>query len=155
MRFFDDCLLIFQLHHWSLIQLLNMANKIEKSTNICVFYKSRFINLHGENFMAIFTTLSVVIWVSTGTLGIFSTLVYIFTIRLVIYDILSMVIIPTLSISILFCNLSYILLWISPRSVVPYGYSKFCNVDTHKKIKPLCGDFYHTVWQLLPSTRGV
>ena len=31
--------------------------------------------LHGENFMAIFTTLSVVIWFSTGTLGIFATLV--------------------------------------------------------------------------------
>ena len=28
--------------------------------------------------MAIFTTLSVVIWFSTGTLGIFATLVYIF-----------------------------------------------------------------------------
>ena len=30
---------------------------------------------HGENFMAIFTTFSVVIWFSTGTLGIFVTLV--------------------------------------------------------------------------------
>ena len=28
--------------------------------------------------MAIFTTLSVVIWFSTGTLGIFATLVYVF-----------------------------------------------------------------------------
>ena len=64
------------------------------------------------------TTLSVVIWFSTGTLGIFATLVYALTVRVVIYDILSMVIIPTLSTSILFCNLSYILLWISPRSVV-------------------------------------
>ena len=35
--------------------------------------------LHGENFMAIFTTPSVVIWFSTGTLGIFATLVYVFT----------------------------------------------------------------------------
>ena len=60
--------------------------------------------------MAIFTTLSVVIWVFTGTLGIFATLVYVFTMRLVIYDILSMAIIPTLSASILFCNLCYILL---------------------------------------------
>ena len=58
--------------------------------------------------MAIFTTLSVVIWFSTGTLGIFTTLVYVFTMR--IYDILSMAIIPTLSTSILFCNLCYILL---------------------------------------------
>ena len=60
--------------------------------------------------MQIFTILSVVIWFSTGTLGIFATLVYIFTMRLVIYDILSMAIIPTLSTSILFCNLCYIIL---------------------------------------------
>ena len=60
--------------------------------------------------MAIFTTLSVVIWFSTGPLGIFATLVYVFTMNVVIYDILSMVIIPTLSTSILFCNLCYILL---------------------------------------------
>ena len=73
---------------------------------------------HGENFMTIFTTLSVVIWFSTGTLEIFATLVYVFTMRVVIYDILSMAIIPTLSTSILFCNLCYILLLISPRSVV-------------------------------------
>ena len=60
--------------------------------------------------MAIFTTPSVVIWFSTGTLAIFATLVYVFTMRLVIYDILSMAIIPTLSTFILFCNLYYILL---------------------------------------------
>ena len=59
-----------------------------------------------------------VIWFSTRALGIFATLVYVFTMRVVIYDILSMAIIPTLSTSILFCNLCYILLWISPRSVV-------------------------------------
>ena len=76
---------------------------------------------HGENFMAIFTTLSVVIWFSTGTLGIFDTLVYVFTMRVVINDILSMEIIPTLSTSILFCNLCYVLLWISPHSVVKIG----------------------------------
>ena len=52
--------------------------------------------------MAVFTTLSVVILFSTGTLGIFATLVYAFTRRVVIYDILSMAIIPTLSTSILF-----------------------------------------------------
>ena len=45
-----------------------------------------------------------------GTLGIFVTLVYVFTMRPVIYDILSMAKIPTLSTSILFCNLCYILL---------------------------------------------
>ena len=60
--------------------------------------------------MAIFTTLSVVIRFSRGTLGILDTLVYVFTMRVVIYDILSMAIIPTLSTSILFCNLCYILL---------------------------------------------
>ena len=57
--------------------------------------------------MAIFTTISVVIWFSTGALGIFATLVYVFTMRVVLYDILSMAIIPTLSTSILFCNLCY------------------------------------------------
>ena len=73
--------------------------------------------------MTIFTTLSVVIWFSTGILGIFATLVYVFTMRLVIYDILSMAIIPTLSTSILFFNFCYILFSISPHSVV---------VNTHK-----------------------
>ena len=67
--------------------------------------------MHGENFIAIFTsTLSVVIGFSTGTMRNFATLVYVFTMRVVIYDILSMAIIPTLSTSILFCNLCYILL---------------------------------------------
>ena len=56
--------------------------------------------------MAIFTTLSVVIWFSTGTLRIFATLVYIFTMRVVINNILSMAIIPTLATSILFCNIA-------------------------------------------------
>ena len=68
--------------------------------------------------MAIFTTLSMVICISMGTLGIFATLVYVFTMRVVIYDILSMAIIPILATSILFCNLCYILLSILPRSVV-------------------------------------
>ena len=57
--------------------------------------------------MAIFTTLGVVTWFSTGTLGIFATLVYVFTMLVVIYDIL-MAIIPTLTTAILFCNLCYI-----------------------------------------------
>ena len=65
---------------------------------------------HGENFMAIFTTLSVVISFYTGTLGISAKLVHVFTVRVVIYDILSTEKIPTLSTSILFCNLRYILL---------------------------------------------
>ena len=60
--------------------------------------------------MAIFTTLSVVIWFSTGTIGSFATLFYVFTMRVIIYDILSMAIIPTLSTSILFLNLCYIIL---------------------------------------------
>ena len=92
--------------------------------------------LHADNFMAIFTPLSVVILFSTGTRGVFTTLVYVFTMRVVIYDILSMAIIPTLLTSILFCNLCCILLWISPLSVgkSPYGYSKLCNINAHKKI---------------------
>ena len=67
------------------------------------------ISVRGENFIATFTTLSVVIWFSTGTLGILATLVYVFTMRVVINDVLSKAIIPTLSTSILFCNLCYIL----------------------------------------------
>ena len=43
-------------------------------------------------------------------MAIFTTLVYFFTMHVVIYDILSMAIIPTVSTSILFCNLYYILL---------------------------------------------
>ena len=39
---------------------------------------------------------------------IFATLVYVLTMRVVIYDILSMAIIPISSTSILFCNLCYI-----------------------------------------------
>ena len=46
--------------------------------------------------MAIFTTLSVVIWFSMCILGIFATLVYVFTMRVVINDMLSTAIIPTL-----------------------------------------------------------
>ena len=68
--------------------------------------------------MAIVTTLSVVIWFFTDTLGIFATLVYVFTMRVVMYDMLSIAIITALSTSILLCNLYYILLWIWTRSVV-------------------------------------
>ena len=87
--------------------------------------------------MAIFTTLSVVIWFSTGTLGIFATIVYVFTMRVVIYDILSMAIITTLLTAILFCNLYYILLWISPRSVVKIAiriYQTLRHLYTRKKL---------------------
>ena len=73
----------------------------ERSLQTCV---------HEENFMAIFTTLSVVIWLSTSTLGIFATPVYVFTMRVVMHGIPSVAIISTLSTSILFCNLCYILL---------------------------------------------
>ena len=102
--------------------------------------------------MAILTTLSVVISFFTGTLGIFHTIVYVFTIRVVIYDIQSMAIIPTLSTSLLFCNLCYILLWISPRSVVKIAiriYQIFQHWYTEKKLihcvaifTILCGNYY-------------
>ena len=99
------------------------------------------IFLHEENFMAIFTTFSVVIWFSTGTLGIFATLVYVFTMRVIIYDIMSMAIIPRLSTSILFFNLCYILLWILPRSVVKIAIRIYSQ-----KINTVCSDFYHIIW---------
>ena len=102
---------------------------------------------HGENFMAIFTTLSVVIWFSTDTLGIFATLVYVFSMRVVIYDILSMAIITALSTSILFfictiyyCEFHHAVWWKSP-----YGHSKLCDINIHEKINTLYGGFYHTV----------
>ena len=66
-------------------------------------------------------------------MGLFATLVYDFTMRVAIYDILSMAIIPTLSTSIPFCNLCYILLWISPRS--ENRHTDIANFSTliHKK----------------------
>ena len=81
------------------------------SNYILVTHSHIFVNayVHGENFMAIFTTPSVVIWFSAGTAEIFATLVYVFTMRVVIYDILSMIIIPIPSTSIPFCNLCYML----------------------------------------------
>ena len=92
---------------------------LQKNVSDCLLQRSACHDFtHGENFMEIFTTPSVVIWFSTGTLGIVATLVYVFTMRVVIYEILSTVIISTLLISIVFCNLCYILFWISPRSVV-------------------------------------
>ena len=105
--------------HWTCVNSRTQLNghqyiprNIEFFKNISKIFKIRFCysNIHGENLMAIFTILSMVIWFSTGTLGIFATLVYVFTMCVVIYDILSMAIIPTLSTSILFCNLCYILL---------------------------------------------
>ena len=57
--------------------------------------------------MAIFTTVSVVIWFSTDTLGIFAALVYVLTMRVVIYDILSMAIIPTIPYFFVICAMYY------------------------------------------------
>ena len=83
---FTMCVVIYDILNMAVIPILATSIMF---CNLCY--------IHGENFMTIFTTLSVVIWFSTGTLGIFATLVYVFTIRVVIYDILSMAIIPTLS----------------------------------------------------------
>ena len=62
------------------------------------FYQLQCHPLHftRSEFMAVFTTLSVVIWFSTGTLGIFATLVYVFTMRVVIYDVIMYIIYYTL-----------------------------------------------------------
>ena len=79
---------------------VNFTQQYGKNRQRC--QKINFTVLHGnycyiivENFMAIFTTPSVVIWFSTGTLEIFATLFYVFTSRVVIYDILNMAMIPT------------------------------------------------------------
>ena len=60
--------------------------------------------------MAIFTTLSMAIWNSMGTLEIIATLIHVITMRVGICDILNMAIIPTLSTSTLFCYLCFVLL---------------------------------------------
>ena len=122
---------------WSLVlyDIFCLTTSLEFESGVAIDVTVQ-AHVHGENLMAIFITLRAVIFFSTGTLEIFATLVYVFTMRVVIYDILSMTIIPTLSTSVLvICNLCYILLWISPRSMVksPYGYSKLCNINAHKK----------------------
>ena len=71
--------------HW---QQLMAETKVRFHFNYLHLYMERI-------FMAIFTAPSVVIWFSTGTVGTFATLVYVFTMRAVICDILSMAIIPT------------------------------------------------------------
>ena len=103
-----------QIFRQKVVKIMITGFNVE-NISVCIL---KYLIIHWENFMAIFTTLSVVIWFSTGTLGIFATLFYVFTMRVVIYDIVSMAIITTLSTFILFCNFYYILLWISPRSVV-------------------------------------
>ena len=54
------------------------------------------VNNEHREFYGNFSTPSAVILFSTGTLGILATVVYVFTMRVVIYDILSMAIIPTI-----------------------------------------------------------
>ena len=92
--------------------------------------------------MAIFTTRSVVNCFSTGTMGFFATLVYVFTMRVVISNILSMAIIPTLSTSILLCYLCYILWWISPCGVVKKRYTDIANFTTLIHCVPIFNILY-------------
>ena len=71
------------------------------------------------------------------------------TLSVVINDILSMAIIPTLSTSILFCNF---LLYTIVNFTTQCGenpHTDTANLATlihTKKISTLCGDFYHIVW---------
>ena len=58
--------------------------------------EKNYINMHGENFIIIFTTLSVVIWFSAGTLGISATLVYVITMPVGICNTVNIAIAPTL-----------------------------------------------------------
>ena len=58
--------------------------------------KSLSITEYGQSFLAIFTILSVLIWFSMRTLGIFITLVYIITVCVGIFDTLNIAIISTL-----------------------------------------------------------
>ena len=82
----------------------------------------------------------VLIWFSTGTLGIFATLVCVFTMRVVLYAILSMAIFPHYRLPYCFvicANTSF-------NKSRDFFFAKhlFCI----KLINALCGDFYHTVW---------
>ena len=90
-HFSQVSLIQFQLFSWPTLKrflaFLHGENFTAIFTTFSVVIWFSTGTLHGENFMAIFTTLSVVIWFSTGTLGIFATLVYVFTMRVVIYDI--------------------------------------------------------------------
>ena len=67
--------------------------------------------------MIIFTTLSVVIWFSTGTPGIFATLIYVFTMRVVIYDILI-----TSYFTKLYDNYCYIIIENFPKKFSPCSF---------------------------------
>ena len=79
-------------------------------------------------------------------MGIFASLVYVFTMR--VYDILSRAIIPTLSTSILFCNLCYTIVnfttqWVENRHT---DIENFVTLMQTKKINTLGGKFHHTIW---------
>ena len=78
-------LYFFLIKHFLILPILYEGKTLINYKDFrCVVYIFEFTGLnvlHGENFIAIFTTLSVVIWVSTGTLEIFATLVYVFTMR--------------------------------------------------------------------------
>ena len=81
-----------------------------KHENLTSWENFTDVKIHGENFMAIFPILivSVVIWITSGTLGIFATLVYVVTVPVGICDWLTIEIIPILWTSLLFCYLCYI-----------------------------------------------
>ena len=81
-----------------------------KTDHIWKIHFSNMTMLHEENFMAILTILSVVIWFYTRTLEIFATLGSVITMRMGICDTLDITIIPILCTSILFvlCILRYV-----------------------------------------------
>ena len=98
--------------HFPVAQRHVLPSKRDRDCDLWYIYATR-IEFYGNFYHTYCSNL-----VFYGHSADFATLVYTLTMRVVIYDILRMAIIPTLSTSILFCNLCYILLWISPRSVV-------------------------------------
>ena len=129
---------------WELLLYSDYSEELLKSSHYSPMLNWQII--HGENFMVFFITLSMVVWFPTGTLGILATLVYVFTMRVVIYDILSMAIIPTLPYCFVICDIYYCEFYQAVWWESPYEYSKFCNINTQKKTNTLCGNFYHTLW---------
>ena len=120
------------------------SKKLQKTE---IFSFNLNIRVHGENFMTIFYLWQfMVIWFSTSTMEIFASLVYVFTMRVVIYDILSMTIISTLSTSILFCVVLYTTVDFTTQCVENRhtDIANFATLIHTKKMNTLWGNFYHT-----------
>ena len=112
------------------------------------------LDIHGKNFMVIFTTLSVVIWFSTGTGDFCHTcLCFYYACGNMWYTEYGNN--STLSTSRLFCNLCYILLWTTQCDSKLFNISVYINKPTRVIIFAMLvavvasddGYFSETIWQ--------